>query len=60
MTREKSRTDTLRETNTRQENFVFEEPDALSVPQSVEQRFQNEGLSLRWIRISLAKAKKTL
>jgi len=53
MTREKSRTDTLREANTRQENFVFEEPDALSVPKAVEQRFQNEGLSLRWIRISL-------
>ena len=53
MTREQSRTDTLRETNTRKEEFVFEEPDALSIPDAVQQRFQNEGLSLRWIRISL-------
>ena len=53
MTREQSRTDTLRETNTRKEEFVFEEPDALSIPDAVQQRFQNEGLSLRWSRISL-------
>ena len=53
MTREQSRIDTLRETKTREEEFVFEEPDALSIPDAVQQRFQNEGLSLRWIRISL-------
>jgi len=53
MTREKSRTDTLRETNTREEEFIFKEPDALTVPDMVQQRFNNEGMSLRWIRISL-------
>ena len=53
MTREKSRIDTLRETNTREEEYIFEEPDALSIPNAVQERFQNEGLDLRWIRISL-------
>tara|TARA_R100001082_G_C4330040_1_gene145167 strand:+ start:465 stop:962 length:498 start_codon:yes stop_codon:yes gene_type:complete len=53
MTREKSRIDTLRETNTREEEYIFEEPDALSIPNAVQERFQNEGLDLRWIRISI-------
>ena len=53
MTREKSRIDTLRETNTREEEYIFEEPDALSIPNTVQERFQNEGLDLRWIRISI-------
>ena len=53
MTREQSRIDTLRETNTREEEYIFEEPDALSIPNTVQERFQNEGLDLRWIRISL-------
>ena len=53
MTRETSRIDTLRETNTREEEYIFEEPDALSIPNTVQERFQNEGLDLRWIRISL-------
>ena len=53
MTREKSRIDTLRETNTREEEYIFEEPDALSIQNTVQERFQNEGLDLRWIRISL-------
>ena len=53
MTRETSRIDTLRDTNTREEEYIFEEPDALSIPNTVQERFQNEGLDLRWIRISL-------
>ena len=53
MTREKSRIDTLREPTTREEEYIFEEPDALSIPNTVQERFQNEGLDLRWIRISL-------
>ena len=53
MTRETSRIDTLRETNTREEEYIFEVPDALSIPNTVQERFQNEGLDLRWIRISL-------
>ena len=53
MTREQSRIDTLRETNTREEEYIFEEPDALSIPNAVQERFQNEGLDLRWIRISI-------
>ena len=53
MTREKSRIDTLRETNTREEEFVFEEPNALTIPNIVTERFKHEGMDLRWIRISI-------
>ena len=45
----------IRETTTREveEEYVFEEPDALSIPDSVQARFDNEAMSLRWIRISV-------
>jgi hypothetical protein len=52
-TRNEARSNTQREANTREEEFVFEEPDALEIPQEVEARFNNEGLSLRWLRISV-------
>jgi len=53
MTRNETRSNTQREQNLREENWTFEEPDALTIPDSVQARFDNEGLSLRWIRISV-------
>ena len=51
MTREtNSRTATTRETQTRR---TFEEPNWLQIPETVTKRFQNEGLALRWIRMTL-------
>jgi hypothetical protein len=43
----------MREQNTREEEWTFEEPNALDIPESVKARFDNEGMALRWIRISL-------
>ena len=52
-TRNELRSDTLREQNTREEEWTYEEPDALTIPNIVKERFDTEGMSLRWIRISL-------
>ena len=52
-TRNEARSNTQREANTREEEFIFEEPDALAIPPEVEARFNNDGLSLRWLRISV-------
>ena len=52
-TRNETRSNTQREQNLREENWTFEEPDALTIPDSVQARFDNEGMALRWIRISL-------
>ena len=53
MTRE-AREATTRETETRMaEDFTFEEPDALGIPEAVTNRFADEGLTLRWLRVSL-------
>ena len=52
-TRNETRSDSLREQNTREEEWTFEEPDALAIPDVVQARFDNEGMALRWIRISL-------
>jgi hypothetical protein len=52
-TRNESRSNTLREDNTREEEWTFEEPNALTIPDNVQARFGNEGMSLRWIRISV-------
>ena len=52
-TRNETRSDSLREQNLREEEWTFEEPDALAIPDVVQARFDNEGMSLRWIRISL-------
>ena len=52
-TRNETRSDSLREQNTREEEWTFEEPDALTIPDVVQARFDNEGMALRWIRISL-------
>ena len=55
MTRNEIRSNTTREATTREieEEYVFEEPDALTIPDSVQARFDNEEMSLRWIRISV-------
>ena len=52
-TRNETRSDSLREQNLREEEWTFEEPDALAIPDVVQARFDNEGMALRWIRISL-------
>jgi hypothetical protein len=53
MTRNESRSENMREQNTREEDWTFEEPNALTIPENVQARFDNEGMALRWIRISL-------
>ena len=53
MTRNESRTESMREQNTREEEWTFEEPNALDIPDAVKARFDNEGMALRWIRVSL-------
>ena len=50
-TRTESRSDITRET--KQRRTVFEEPNWLEIPASVINRFLNEGMALRWIRITL-------
>ena len=52
-TRNEQRSNTSRETQTREEEWTFEEPDALKIPEEVEARFSNDGMSLRWLRISV-------
>ena len=53
MTRNQLRSNETRETETREEEWTFEEPDALQIPDTVQARFDNEQMSLRWIRISV-------
>ena len=53
MTRDESRTESTREQNLREEKWTFEEPNALNIPENVQARFDNEGMALRWIRVSL-------
>jgi|TARA_Y100000034_G_scaffold131580_1_gene192631 hypothetical protein len=55
MTRNEERSNTTREAASREveEEYTFEEPDALSIPDSVQAKFDNEEMSLRWIRISV-------
>ena len=53
MTRNQIRSNETRETETREEEWTFEEPDALQIPDTVQARFDNEHMSLRWIRISV-------
>ena len=54
MTRnEKERSSATREATTREEEYIFEEPDALTIPEMIQARFDNEEMSLRWVRISV-------
>ena len=49
-----ARSASTREQNTREETeWTYEEPNALEIPDPVINRFTNEGMSLRWIRINL-------
>ena len=50
-TRNESRSSNNREIN--QRRTIFEEPNWLEIPPSVRIRFDNEGMALRWIRISI-------
>jgi hypothetical protein len=45
-----SRNENTRENKSR---FVFEEPNWLDIPPTVRNRFNSEGMSLRWLRITL-------
>ena len=53
---ENARTATDRTSETRQETekYVYEEPDALSIPEMVKNRFHSDGMVLRWLRITLS------
>ena len=53
MTRNETRSSQLRENNTQEEEWTFEEPNALAIPDHVQARFDGEGMGLRWIRISI-------
>jgi len=55
MTRNETRSNEVREAKTREveEEYVFEEPDALHIPDTVKARFDADDMSLRWIRISV-------
>jgi len=54
MARNDTRTTQTRELETRAtEDFEYREPNLLEIPQSVLNRFADQGMKLRWIRISL-------
>lgn len=53
MTRNESRNNSQREKAVREEQWTFEEPNALDIPPAVQQRFDQEDMALRWIRVSL-------
>lgn len=49
-----SREATEREATTRaEENYNFEEPNMLDIPTAVTDKFSQQGMSLRWIRVTL-------
>ena len=52
-TRNESRSSDVRENNMREDQWTFEEPNALEIPDSVKARFDSEGMAYRWIRISV-------
>ena len=49
---ERTRTVEMRESNTRETEWTYEEPDALNIPDIVKQRFEAEEMDLRWVRIN--------
>jgi len=54
MTRTQSRNSKTRELNSREEiEYTFEEPDSTHIPQEVKDRFDNENMSLGWLRVSM-------
>ena len=46
-----SRSEESRELNSREQDYEYREPNLLDIPESVEYRFLDQGLKLRWIRI---------
>ena len=53
MTRTTTRNTQTREMQTREEEFVYQEPNLLDLPESVTDRFKDQGFDLRWVRITL-------
>ena len=53
MARTESRSSQVRENQTREEVYTFEEEDALAIPEEVKARLLNQGMVLRWIRVQL-------
>jgi len=54
MTRNNIRSSQTRETNERaQKDYVFEEPSATNIPDVVNEKFKNSGMTLGWLRIDL-------
>jgi hypothetical protein len=54
MARTQSRSSEVRESQTREETtYTFEEADALQIPEEVTERFKNQGMALRWIRVQI-------
>ena len=54
MTRVNTRSSQTRETNERaQTEYVFEEPSQTQIPNGVEEKFKNSGMTLGWLRIDL-------
>ena len=54
MTRVNTRSSQTRETNERvQKDYVFEEPSLTNIPNAVEEKFKNSGMTLGWLRIDL-------
>jgi len=54
MTRNNIRSSQTRETNERaQKDYVFEEPSLTNIPNAVEEKFKNSGMTLGWLRIDL-------
>ena len=53
MARTESRSSQVRENQTREEVYTFEEEDALAIPEEVKARFLNQGMVLRWIRVQI-------
>ena len=49
---EKARNTDMRENNTRETEWTYEEPDALDVPNTVLEKFNAQDMDLRWIRIN--------
>lgn len=46
-----SRNAEARELNTREADYEYREPNLLDIPDSLEHRFLDQGLKLRWIRV---------
>ena len=53
MARNDTRLNQTRELETRETEFEYREPNLLEIPDSVTNRYADQGMKLRWIRISL-------